>query len=281
MAIRLFLQQPATLRPLVGQPIVFGQVARRASNYNVFGAIRSTTSQRDHMVDMVSLTDFAFAIVAAPLLGLVLALDIGCGVLTLRIALEGTTIMGCGKRFIPIVFVILSFPHQQFFSIAFAILSISLAFHSLARIPILFLGFGQSFFVGFSILTVTLCRLFFVGVTVSLVDLIYFFLVCLVVFSIVLGDQGLIGHTIGKRTCLAMPVQTILGSCAFRKVLTCCWLFFATLTTLLGWGGIWGKITHVISSYKLVAGPGAFIAPPGVSFTPVSIPHMGGKVTPC
>jgi hypothetical protein len=61
----------------VGQAVVFADVAGRATNDEVLGAVASTTAQRHNVIDVILPTDALAAPVAPATLALVLGVHIG------------------------------------------------------------------------------------------------------------------------------------------------------------------------------------------------------------
>lgn len=94
-------QQTASFGPLMRKFVAFAQVAGRASNHNIAYVIRSATSQRNNVLDMVFFPcNLIFAIVAVTFLPIILLTNFFSSVRALGVALTRTPIASSNLKYL-------------------------------------------------------------------------------------------------------------------------------------------------------------------------------------
>lgn len=262
------------------------------------------------MIGFVLTIKLTVAVIAASILGFVLALYIGVRVMAFRGAYASIADMDVGANLFRVRRRIPSVTFSILFTIGSGISLLayianrrqisSLPFEnflpvSLVELPI---GFSDLFAIGGIKLARTLFELFRISGSICLVSLAFLCGIGLVVSSLVFGYFLFVGlvirfvpsrylflvcltvlSAIFRHTYFALGTKAVAPFSIARKMLCRGGLQLATLAALFRCGCFWGMIGHDIGSMKAGVRAGdCYKQSPGIStwFTPSIIPELGG-----
>lgn len=189
------LEQSTAFHPFVQQLISFAAIAWLAGNHKIVRVVRSTSINRDNMIDMIRIptsSKFLLAVVAFALLPFILILNVFSSVFPWNALHTGA---------------MLHVVHPYLLRMGLVIFTASLSMHTTIRLCILFVILSTLWFMCFSIGLSRLQDTFPVGFIVALIVLSHTISICLIVTC---------------STILTLRLQAAFHTVARMKVLKGC-----------------------------------------------------------